>query len=62
MTNTYNVKLTETKLRTIVLQVIASDEQSAIAAAIAESKLTGDADWDLQNDPVSVDATVVAGK
>lgn len=24
MTNTYNVKLTETKLRTIVLQVIAS--------------------------------------
>jgi hypothetical protein len=61
MTNTYNVKLTETKLRTIVLQVIASDEQSAIAAAIAESKLTGDADWDLQNDPVSVDATAVAG-
>ena len=58
----FNIKLTETKLRTMVMEVQAEDEESAIAAALAESKTTGDAEWDLQNEPLNVDAAVVDGK
>lgn len=57
----FNIKLTETKLRTMVIEVQAEDEESAIAAALAESKTTGDAEWDLQNEPINVDAAVVDG-
>lgn len=57
----FNIKLTETKLRTMVIEVQAEDEESAIAAALAESKTTGDAEWDLQNEPINVDAAVVEG-
>ena len=57
----FNIKLTETKLRTMVIEVQAEDEDSAIAAALAESKTTGDAEWDLQNEPINVDAAVVDG-
>jgi len=58
----FNVKLTETKLRTMVIEVQAEDEESAIAAALAESKTTGDAEWDLENEPINVDAAVVDGE
>lgn len=59
MTTTYRVRLIETKLRSMVLEVDADDEESAIAAALAESKSAGDAEWDLQNEPINVDAAVV---
>jgi len=59
MTKTYKVRLIETKLRSMVMEVEADDEESAIAAALAESKSTGDAEWDLQNEPINVDAAVV---
>lgn len=55
----FNVRLIETKLRTMVIEVQAEDEESAIAAALAESKTTGDAEWDLQNEPINVDASVI---
>jgi hypothetical protein len=58
----FNVKLTETKLRSMVIEVQAEDEESAIAAALAESKTTGDAEWDLENEPINVDAAVVDGE
>lgn len=58
----FNVKLTETKLRTMVIEVQAEDEESAIAAALVESKTTGDAEWDLENEPINVDAAVVNGE
>jgi hypothetical protein len=58
----FNVKLTETKLRTMVIEVQAEDEESAIAAALVESKTTGDAEWDLENEPINVDAAVVDGE
>jgi hypothetical protein len=57
----FNIKLTETKLRTMVIEVQAEDEESAIAAALSESKTTGDAEWDLQNEPINVYAAVVDG-
>ncbi|MBC2692649.1 MULTISPECIES: hypothetical protein [Pseudomonas] len=59
MTKTYKVRLIETKLRSMVMEVDADDEESAIAVALAESKSTGDAEWDLQNEPINVDAAVV---
>jgi thiamine pyrophosphokinase len=58
----FNVKLTETKRRTMVIEVQAEDEESAIAAALVESKTTGDAEWDLENEPINVDAAVVDGE
>ena len=58
----FNVKLIETKLRTMVMEVQAEDEESAIAAALLESKNTGDAEWDLQHEPLNVDAAVVHGE
>lgn len=57
----FNIKLTETKLRTMVIEVQAADEESAIAAALAEAPTTGDAEWDLQREPINVDAKVVDG-
>ncbi|WP_116894883.1 hypothetical protein [Pseudomonas savastanoi] len=62
MTMTYHVRLIETKLRTMVIEVEADDEESAIAAALVESKTTGDAEWDLENEPINVDAAVVDGE
>lgn len=62
MVKKFTVKVTETKLRTRVLEVEADDEESAIAAALAESRDTQDADWDLLDDAINEDAAVVAGE
>jgi hypothetical protein len=62
MAKKFTVKVTETKLRTLVLEVEAGDEESAIAAALAESRDTQDADWDLLDDAINEDAAVVAGE
>ncbi|PMV96484.1 MULTISPECIES: hypothetical protein [unclassified Pseudomonas] len=59
MTTTFKIRLTETKLRTMDIEVEAENEESAIAAALVESKITGDAEWDLQDEPITVDAVVV---
>lgn len=62
MPKKFTVKVTETKMRTLVLEVEADDEESAIAAALAESRDTQDADWDLLDDAINEDAAVVAGE
>lgn len=55
----FSVKVTETKLRTLVVEVEADDEESAIAAALAESRNTQDADWDLLDEAINEDTAVV---
>ncbi|WP_223508981.1 MULTISPECIES: hypothetical protein [unclassified Pseudomonas] len=62
MAKNFTVKVTETKLRTLVLEVEADDEESAIAAALAESRDTQDADWDLLDEAINEDAAVVDGE